>query len=168
MKNTTNDLPTILFKKVVHKEKIRLLLLFYYHEPIISKIRKLKLFLWSKTLKGWHSNFDINIIEKVKVVLKDDAQFKVDDSINKDLNLYMPETPKQHSEEHKEVLIRFIAFLRGRRYSESTVNSYFTLVSNFIIDVDSISLGNLTHKDCMSSNKSELLGSKFKRVLSQI
>ena len=147
MNTPTNDLPIILFKKVVHKKQIRILLLFEYHEPTISKIRNLKIFIWSKSLKGWHAEFDVAHIHQMENTLKESVLFKYDASLTRNLKFTPLKKARKISDKNKDVIRDFVKYLKGKRYSESTVKTYFTLIADFIEFVNDIPLNTLTHKN---------------------
>ena len=114
MKNLSTKRPTLLFKKVVHKKSIRLLLLFKYDDKIISKVRNLKLFFWSKTLRGWHCVFDVAHIKLIYETLKPHVLFEYDDSLKEKMVVSAPRSPRIISEENKAVIRKFILYLKGR------------------------------------------------------
>jgi integrase/recombinase XerD len=147
MKNLYKNTSTVLFKKVVHKKSVRLLLVFKYHEPTISKIRDLKFFLWSQSLRGWHCEFDLKVIQKVHIALKNIASFEMDSSIGKEFQLAKPKASRNISDRNKEIIRGYVSFLKGKRYSESTVRSYFTLIADFIAFIQPISIDDLTHRN---------------------
>jgi len=138
---------TLTFKKVVHNKSIRLLLLFPYDESIISKIKNLNLFSWSKTHRGWHTLFNEESIMIVRKTLKNDVVFKFDASIKKKITIPTQKKSRKISEENKEIIRQYVSFLNGRRYSESTIKTYFTLIADFVAYVNDISLKELTHND---------------------
>ena len=147
MKNLTNKKPTLLFKKAIHRNSIRLLLIFKYDDVIISKIRALKLFSWSESLAAWYCNYDVNSILLVKKILENDVQFKYDSSINNTILVKGIRKNRAISDANKEVIRAFVRFLNGKRYSESTVKSYFNYIADFIEYVNKIPLKELTHRE---------------------
>ena len=146
MKNSTSKRIPLLFKKAVHKNEVKLLLLFPYNEVIISEIKKLEVFTWSRTLKAWQSEFDLGKIKKVTAVLKNKVSVKYDASLNVNM-LQRIKSPRIISEANKNVIRGYVKFLRGRRYSESTVKSYFTLIADFISAVNDLPLHEISHKE---------------------
>jgi len=148
MTNADENKPTILLKKVVHRNKLRLLLIFPYQKSIISKIRSLKLFLWSKTLRGWHCEFDINSIKEIQEALKSSAFFELDISlIEQEIKPSKSKKARNISDKNKEIIRGYVRFLQGKRYSESTVRSYFTLIADFIEFIEPIPIIDLTQRN---------------------
>lgn len=147
MKNSTDNKPTLLFKKVIHKNSVRLLLLFPYNDKIIFKIRSLKLFLWSKTLRGWHSEFSQKNMNIVHQTLNEEVVFKNDSSIYTTLKIKSIKKERVISEQNKQVIRDFVKFLKGKYYSESTVKTYFTFIADFIEYIKDKPLKELNNRD---------------------
>src|SRR3989339_2060898 len=81
MENESKKPITILLKKVSHRKKVRLLLVFGYNDFIIGKIRKIGGYLWSQTLRGWYTDFTEENVDFIKLTLKNDVVFKLDNSV---------------------------------------------------------------------------------------
>jgi len=148
MKNTTQKTTTILLKKVLHRKNVQLLLAFPYNEILISKIKKIDGYLWSKTLRGWYTEFSSENITIIKEMLKNDAQIKIDTSIlNKNIQLNTFRRQRVISEENKGIIRAYVRYLKGKCYSESTVKTYFTFVADFIDYIKDKPLVDLTNRD---------------------
>ena len=147
MKNISNSTPTLVLKKVLHRKKVRLLLLFPYNEAIISTIRNLKIYSWSQTLKGWYTNFSSEQVEQIKKTLKNDVKFKLDATMYKTFNMRPIKEKRVISEENKEILRSYVSYLKGKCYSESTVKTYFTFVADFFNYLKDIPLDTITNRD---------------------
>jgi len=147
MKTTLTIKPTLILKKVVHRKKIRLLLLFPYNDFIISKIRKINGYTWSQTLRGWYTNYTTEHVNFIKQTLKNDVTFKLDNSIyNLNLKVRAGRKPREISEENKEVIRAYVRYLKGKCYSESTVKTYFTFVADFFDYIKDTPLASLTNR----------------------
>jgi len=130
MKNTTK-LPSLLLKKVTHRNQVQLLLVFYYSNYLKDKIKSIGGYSWSKTLRGWYTPFSAENIQIIKDVLKDDVRFQIDASIYKDAALKPIRQERVISEENKEIIRLYVKYLKGKCYSESTVKTYFTFIADF-------------------------------------
>jgi len=146
MKKTSQQIPTITLKKVVHRKKIRLLLEFKFNQNLISKIRKLDNYSWSKTLRGWYILYNEDNITNIKQALKDEATFKADESIFKAIKLNSFKEKRIISEENKEVIRNYIKYLKGKCYSESTIKTYFIFVADFLNYIQNTPLNELTNR----------------------
>jgi len=148
MKTSLPFKPTLLLKKVLHRKKLRLLLVFPYNKFIISKIRTIEGYLWSQTLKGWYTDYSTKNIEIIKLTLKNDVIFKLDDSVyNLGLKTKSKRKPREISEENKEIIRAYVKYLKGKCYSESTVKTYFTFVADFFDYIKDTPLTTLTNRD---------------------
>jgi len=67
MRDDSKKTITLLLKKVIHRKKVRLLLVFRYDDFIISKIRKIEGYAWSKTLRGWYTDYTTENIDFIKL-----------------------------------------------------------------------------------------------------
>lgn len=148
MKTSLSIKPILLLKKVLHRNKLRLLLLFPYNEAIISKIRKIDGYSWSQTLKGWYTDYTPKNIDFIKHTLKNDVIFKLDDSVyNMSFKIKTERKPREISEENKAIIRAYIKYLNGKCYSESTVKTYFTFIADFIDYVKDTPLNTLTNRN---------------------
>lgn len=149
MKTSSTLKPTILLKKVLHRKKVQLLLVFPYNDFIISKIRKINGYTWSQTLKGWYINYTIKNVEFIKETLRNDVYFKLDTSIYNvtHTNRTTKRRPRRISDENKEIIRAYTKYLRGKCYSESTVKTYFTFVADFFDYIKDKPLTTLSNRD---------------------
>jgi len=147
MKNLTDNKPALLLKKGIHRNRICLFLVFKYNDTILNKIRELKLFTWSKSLKVWYCEFSLDTISIIKRALENDVQFIYDDSIEKKIIIPVNKKKRNISEPNKEIIRGYVKYLKGKRYSESTVRSYFTLIADFIDFIQPIPIKELTHRN---------------------
>ena len=147
MKNLTDKKPTLLLKKGIHRDRICLFLVFKYNDVILNKIRNLKMFRWSKSKKVWYGDFNEDTISIVKRALENEAQFIYDDSLEKKIIIPSNKKKRNISESNKEIIRDYIRFLKGKRYSKSTVRSYFTLIADFIAYIQPIPIDDLTHRN---------------------
>jgi len=145
MKNNTL-LPTLLLKKVVHRKGLQLLLLFKFNNALKEKIKQLAGYKWSQTLKGWYTKFSPENLLLLKDHLKNDVQFEIDTSIYQ--NIYVKPAPKQRviSDENKEIIRLYVKYLKGKRYSESTVKTYFTFIADFFDYIQDTPIETITNR----------------------
>jgi len=132
MKKLPEQIPTITLKKVIHRKQVRLLLEFKFNQNLISKIKKLDTYNWSKTLKAWYTDFNTKNIQLLKETFKNEVIFKLDASMyNKNMKVKIKRPPRAISEENKTIIRAYVKYLQGKRYSESTVKTYFTFIADF-------------------------------------
>ena len=148
MKTSSQIKPILILKKVMHRKQLRLLVLFKYNDALISKVRNIGSYTWSKTLRGWHTNYTTKNIELLKKTLKNNVVFKLDDSVyNISLKLKTERKPRKISEENKVIIRAYVKYLKGKCYSESTVKTYFTFVADFIDYIKDTPLNTLTNRN---------------------
>ena len=147
MKNESTLLPTILLKKVVHRKQVRLVLLFTYNDALLTKIRKLPNYTWSKTLRGWYTDFNTKNIQLLKETLKNEVTFSLDASMyNKTIKAPFVRIPRSISEENKKIISAYVTYLKGKRYSESTIKTYGLFIADFINYLQDTPLESLTNR----------------------
>lgn len=147
MKNLADKKPTLLLKKGIHGNRVCLFLIFKYNDAILNKIRNLKIFRWSNSKKVWYGEFNKDTISIVKKSLVNEVQFIYDDSLEKKIIIPSNKKNRKISEPNKEIIREYIRFLNGKRYSKSTVRSYFTLIADFIEFIQPIPIDDLTHRN---------------------
>lgn len=123
----TNQLPVIIVERSVHRSENVLLLKFQYHTLLISKVKSIAAF-WSQSKKVWYvpdtkQNLDV-LFKTFKGVTWLDIS-----------NLSTP--PKFISrktilkDKRKEVSSEFLLFMKRKRYSENTIKTYRSFLSEF-------------------------------------
>lgn len=148
MKNDLKITITLLLKKVLHREKVRLLLVFPYNEALISKIKKTPGYAWSRTLRGWYTNYTTENINFIKQLLKDDVVFKLDNSVyNEGLKDSIERRKREISEENSLILKSYSSYLKGKCYSESTVKTYSLFIADFFNYIKETPLTTITNRD---------------------
>ncbi len=147
MSNTFSK-TSILLKKVLHRKEVQLVLYFQYNQSLIDKIKKIPGFKWSKTLRGWYILYtNDNIAVFNKEFSKEEYDLKYHDSIYQKIELKVTRKPRKISEENKNILRGYVKYLKGRKYSESTVKTYFTFIADFIDYIKDKPLNKLTNRD---------------------
>ncbi len=145
MKNL-KQLPALLLKKTVHRKDVQLMVYFDYNNFIIQKLKQLK-FTWSATHKAWYTPFNEKAISELKKTFGNSVEFNLDSSLfqQKEVKLYRKK--RNLSEKSKEIIRLYVKYLKGKRYSESTVKTYFTFIADFIDYTNSKPLNQLSNKD---------------------
>jgi len=119
-------LPTVILERKTHKKQARILIKFEYNVALNSLTRKLHNAFWSATLKSW------NVLDTEKNLALIHSLFIGKAVINStqldEKNIY-----KRHlNEAQKTLLNNFFLYLRGKRYSKSTIDTYVFFVADFI------------------------------------
>ncbi|WP_158838298.1 tyrosine-type recombinase/integrase [Polaribacter sp. L3A8] len=133
--------PTIFLEQKTHRKELRLLLKFYYNNTLIEVTRKLDGAQWSKTLHSWHVKYSE---ENLALVLKN---FKDLTNINLDKLPKKGLFKRNLTTEEKKLLNNFYLFLKGKRYSKSTIQTYTFFVADFVNFHTKKTLEELTNRD---------------------
>jgi integrase/recombinase XerD len=140
-------LPAITLKRTYQKKRDSILVFFKYNQQLISTIKQSGKFKWSVSMRYWYTDFSKENLQLIERSFRDLATIIIDNSIY--------EIPKQPiyrkkriiTEKNKEIIHSFISYLRGKRYSESTVQTYFTFIADFLDFVNDIPFVDLTNRD---------------------
>ncbi len=147
MKDLLPNNTTILLKKVVHKNDIRLLLLFHYNDEIINKIKNLNKFIWSRTLKGWHTSFNKEDILLVQESLRNMIEFIYDDSLYESIKIKPSKKNRVLTSDDLLLTHDFVKYLDGKYYSKSTITTYSNFIVDFVEYKKNKPLNELTNRD---------------------
>lgn len=112
---------TITISSKKHKGVHRILIYFKYNESL-KNIIKLKLnAFWSYSLKCWYMDLNQENINKIHNELS--GNYKIIDNIQK---------KRDYSQKEKDFLNGFYKYLKGKRYSNSTVNTYVFFIADLV------------------------------------
>jgi len=139
-------LPTILLKKVTHRKAVQLLLLFEYNNVLIDQVKLLNGYKWSKTLKGWYTLYSEENIANLKKALKNHVRFQLDASIYKKTHKKPIRKARIISDKNKQIIELYKKYLTGKRYSESTINTYFTFIADFFNYIQDMPIETITNR----------------------
>ena len=125
------SLPKLTIEKIIHKRKVCIALKFNYNYTIIRHLKKLEGYRWSATKKVWYFPDEPGQVEKIKTHFQGVAQ--VNDLVTGMPPFYRKGTLKSRhlTDESRQLIERFVKFLKGKRYSESTVHTYATFIADF-------------------------------------
>ena len=134
------ELPTINISTGLHRNNSVFFLHFYFNDLIIEKLKSISA-SWSQTKKCWClKNSEENlalILELFKDVTKVDVS-----KIPKKTRFKRDLTTAE-----KKILNNFYLFLKGKRYSQSTIQTYTFFVADFINFHTKTPLEELTNRD---------------------
>ena len=134
------QLPTINISTGLHRNNSVFFLHFYFNDLIIEKLKSISA-RWSQTKKCWClKNSEENlalILELFKDVTKVDVS-----KIPKKTRFKRDLTTAE-----KKILNNFYLFLKGKRYSQSTIQTYTIFVADFINFHTKTPLEELTNRD---------------------
>ena len=147
MKNSEKKIPTILLKKTIHRKGVQLMLHFDYNDFIIQKLKQLSKYKWSATNRAWYTLFNEEVISELKKTFGTSVNFNLDSSLFQKKEVKLFRKKRNLSEKNKEIIRLYVKYLKGKRYSESTIKSYFTFIADFIDYIKNKPLNELSNKD---------------------
>jgi integrase/recombinase XerD len=142
-------LPSIFLSKKFHRNDYQILLRFRYNEKLISITKSIPKTKWSKSLNSWYIN---NSPENLKLIF---SAFKGHTHVNSK-NLFKKVTiqPRLYTKrvrvltkKNRTVLNNFYKYLKGKRYSNSTLKIYTHFVADFIEYHNNKQIETLTNRD---------------------
>ena len=133
-------LPTIFLEQKVHRKKSQLLVRFSYHDRLIALIRSIGGSYWSKSLQTWYVNYSEENVQTILTLFK--GITKVDTSKLTKKKLFK----RNLTESQKKLLNSFYLFLKGKRYSKSTIQTYTFFIADFINFHSKTPLEDLTNR----------------------
>lgn len=134
-------LPTIFLEQKVHRKENQLTLRFSYHKKLVALIKSVKGTYWSKTLGSWYLKYSEENLQIILLLFKDIT--KVDTSKISKKILFK----RNLTQDQKDLLNNFYLFLKGKRYSKSTIQTYTFFVADFINFHTEKPLEGLTNRD---------------------
>ncbi|WP_272021700.1 tyrosine-type recombinase/integrase [Olleya namhaensis] len=143
------ELPEITLSRIYFKKTHQIKISFEYSNTIIAVLRKIKKAHWSQTLKSWYIK---NNPENIKLLF---SEFEDLTAINaKDvfdtsmpLHQYPDKRIRKLSKDNRQILNNFYKYLKGKRYSVSTVDTYTQLIADFIEYHNEKDIETLTNRD---------------------
>lgn len=135
------NLPIIYLERKVHRKSKQLLIKFKYHQKLIDLIKTVDGVSWSTTLKSWYiKNTDENL-SKIITLFKGITEVNTNEISKKEI------FQRNLTETQKTLLNNFHLYLKGKRYSQSTIKTYTFFVADFINFHTKIEFENLSNRN---------------------
>ncbi|MGB1309465.1 MAG: tyrosine-type recombinase/integrase [Oceanihabitans sp.] len=113
---------------------------FKYNQAIIDLVKTIPGRRWSKSLQSWYVKRSLEAILTIKKILH---AYTIDDSL-------LPKNTKHYTDlltkEQKTLLNGFYKYLKGKRYSESTLDTYTFLTADFLAYYHKEAVDSLTNR----------------------
>ena len=143
------QLPLITLEKVYHRKEHQITINFKYNEYLINILRDVPKARWSSHLKTWYIKNDPKNLKLIFNVFKHAAQINSEAIFNK--NMPTKKFPEKRLRdltlENKNLLNGFYIYLKGKRYSKSTVDTYSHFIADFIEFYNTKNINTLTNRD---------------------
>ncbi|MGM5471416.1 site-specific tyrosine recombinase/integron integrase [Flavobacteriaceae bacterium LMO-SS05] len=139
-------LPTIRLTPKYHRGAHQVCLTFPFNEDLIALARGLSGARWSATFRCWYVPYDSTIISRITTLFEGHATLinKIDHSlIGKTKH---DKRVRDINASHRTILLGFRDYLRGKRYSNSTVSTYLALTADLVEFYNDTPLEDLTNR----------------------
>jgi len=160
-----NNLPTVKLKPSFHNEKEVVQVLFERNEAITQLLRSKTQLRWSKTMNCWYLPYSKTITNELLQLVRN--KYYLDYGDIKD---HLPnekqedKAPTELSSTSMEVIEKvekLKQWMRSRRYSQSTINTYSESLRTFLRYVGDRSVSEITNQDLILFNNEYVLANKL-------
>ena len=127
-----NNLPKITLKRDAIKNIDSIQLYFKYNDPLLSIIRGLGIFKWSKSRKCWHGKFSQNNLNLIRKTFEGISPIIETDTIYNPPKIKNIRIERKLTKENNGELESFIKYMEGKRYSNSTIETYGIFIADFL------------------------------------
>lgn len=144
------SLPIITLKPQFHNNSNQILIQFDYNDSLIKLVRTLPYATWSNTLKSWYVRNNPSNLKLIFSVFKHHAHINSKPLFDKPAEKptkFPVKRVRQLSSENKNLLNSFYKYLKGKRYSMSTINTYCFFIADFVEFNNNKDLRTLNNKD---------------------
>ncbi len=121
-----------------YKGQKRIFIRFNYYEPLIDAIKTVSGRRWSRTEACWHVPHTTTMMERLKKLFNGHT-----------LHISETTTPNksvQLNSNYSKLAKTYTSYLKGKRYSKSTIESYSFLVSDYLLFHNDLPLSSLDAK----------------------
>ncbi|MCB4809641.1 site-specific integrase [Tamlana sp. 62-3] len=127
-------LPLVTLKRQYHRKAHQIIINFKFDKTLIQLLRQKTEAKWSKTHRAWYLQNNPENLKTIFTIFKGFASVNADDIFNKKLpeKKFPKKRIRQLNDANRKLLNNFYKYLKGKRYSDSTVNTYSQLVADFV------------------------------------
>ncbi|TJY31723.1 tyrosine-type recombinase/integrase [Pontimicrobium aquaticum] len=145
-----SNLPIITLSKAYHRKENQILIGFKHDWVLIDVVKHIPQAKWSATLKSWYVKNTPNNLKQIHDVFKGHAQINRSKLFKKPIpipNTFPAKQKRNLSDKQRLFLNTFYKYLKGKRYSKSTVETYSFFIADFIEFNHNKGLNLLTNRD---------------------
>lgn len=121
-----SNLPKVVLAHKTHRKELKILIQFDYHQQLINTLKSTPHIYWSKSLACWYTSASPENLTILENLFKNIAQLDTSKLSKKQL------FTRNLSEPEKKLLNGFYLYMKGKRYSESTLKTYTFFIADFI------------------------------------
>ncbi|WP_397363844.1 tyrosine-type recombinase/integrase [Olleya sp. R77988] len=142
------QLPQINLQPIFHQKEHQIKISFKYNNLLIALLRDLPKAKWSKTLASWYIKNNPENLKLLFKIFNGQAQINADAIFNKSMPTQQhPKRRLRHlTAKNRTVLNNFYKYLKGKRYSLSTIDTYTQQIADFVEYNNDNVLENLNNK----------------------
>jgi len=125
--------PEIHLIKFYYQEKFKIGIKFEFNKHLVDVVKSIPSSRWNQVLKLWYLPYSIQKLDTIHHYLKGHAiinENQLELKAKKKRVIYKAE--RELNEVQKTLLNDFYKYLRGKRYSNSTINNYTFQIADFI------------------------------------
>ncbi|MFV9552529.1 tyrosine-type recombinase/integrase [Algibacter sp. PT7-4] len=141
-------LPLVTLKRQYHRKAHQITINFKYNDTLINILRKKTEAKWSQTLRAWYLLNNQKNLNTILNSFNSYATVNADEVFDKRLPVkkFPKKRVRQLNNENRTLLNNFYKYLKGKRYSDSTVHTYTQLVADFIEFYNDKIINNLNNR----------------------
>jgi len=133
--------PAIFLEQKKHKNQSQIFITFKYDDYLISLVRKIEGAKWSNSLRSWYVADNEKNAQLIKntfggITSLDSSKISTKKTFERNL-----------TENQRVLLNDFYLYLKGKRYSKSTIQTYTFFVADFVNFHSKIELDDLTNRE---------------------
>ncbi|MBR9915639.1 MAG: tyrosine-type recombinase/integrase [Algicola sp.] len=122
--------PDIVLSIKTHRQAKQLLIVFDYRKALIELVKTVPNRKWSATLECWYVRYSPEAIAQIKEIFQG---YTIDtERLKRATQLEATKRLTSLTEVQRQTLHGFAKYLKGKRYSASTIETYSFLVSDYI------------------------------------
>jgi site-specific recombinase XerD len=140
-------LPTIYLEQIVHRKKHQILLKFDFNNLLIGLLKKTNEAHWSQTHRSWYVEDTKENLALILMTFKGITFINKKNYISKDKYPTKTVFKRDLTAAQKTLLNSFYLYLKGKRYSTSTLQTYTFFVADFVNFHTNKALELLTNRD---------------------
>ena len=143
-------LPIVTLSKKIHRNENQILIGFKHDWALINIVKHIPNAKWSATLKSWYVKNHPKNLKLIYSVFKGHAHIEngaLFDNLVDRPTCFPTKRDRKLSAENRNVLNGFYKYLKGKRYSQSTINVYSFFIADFIEYNNEKTLESLSVKD---------------------
>ncbi|MEN8703178.1 MAG: site-specific integrase [Polaribacter sp.] len=121
-----SSLPKVILSYKTHRKELKILIRFDYNQTLIDQLKSTANTYWSKSLNCWYIAESTENLNTLVQFFKGIAELDTSRLTKKDVFI------RNLSAEEKKLLNGFYLYMKGKRYSESTLKTYTFFIADFV------------------------------------